>query len=434
MIDLLSNYIKNGAKPIEDHKIGAEYELISITKDRTPVSFTKKPSIMCVLKSLQSKYGLESGEVINNKLFSLKAKVGSITIEPGCQIELSATPRKTINELHEDLSKYCNALKAIGNNCNINFLASPTNPYLHPEQIPLLPKERYQIMNRLFETTGTHGKYMMRASTSIQVCMDYTNPTDLMKKYVLSLYLCPFVKALFSSSPFIAGQKTPYLSLRSHIWNNVDPDRSGLPPQLMKKDLNLDEYCQYILDLKPMFISENDSYKPLNSGNFLSSYPEFSNQEDAFKKLFLHMSQTFIETRINQYLEFRSADSQLPLFQMCVPAFYKGLFSSDSIIDQAFEIIKEFSADDIQQLMLDIPTTAIHTPVKSVKVIDYVKDLLTLSHKGLKESSSTNEEKFLEPIMQIVFEDSYCPSDYILRAYKKDYNEDLFAMFDFFSI
>ncbi|MCO4781206.1 MAG: hypothetical protein KC646_02705 [Candidatus Cloacimonetes bacterium] len=434
MLEVLSNYIKSGAKPIEDHKIGAEYELISITKDLTPVSFTEKPSIMCVLKSLQSRYKLESGEVINDKLFSLKAKVGSITIEPGCQIELSATPRKTLNELQEDLNKYLTALKDIGNNCNISFLASPTNPYLHPEQIPLLPKERYQIMNRLFESTGTHGKYMMRASTSIQVCIDYTDPTDLMKKYVLSLYLSPFAKALFSSSPFIAGKKTPYLSLRSHIWNNVDPDRQGLPPQLMKKDLSLDEYCQYILDLKPMFISENGTYKALNKGGFLGSYPEFENQEDAFNKLFLHMSQTFIETRINQYLEFRSTDSQLPQFQMCVPAFYKGLFSSSSIMDQAYEIIKDFSIDDIQQLMLDIPTTAIHTPVKSVKVIDYLKDLLHLSHKGLKETSSTNEEKFLEPIMQLVLEDSYCPSDYILRAYKKDYNEDLLSMFDFFSI
>ncbi|MCJ8345831.1 glutamate-cysteine ligase family protein, partial [bacterium] len=209
MLETLSKYIQNGAKDKKDHKIGAEYELISITTDKTPVSFTKTPSIMCVLKSLQSKYKLETGEIIDDKLFSLKAKVGSITIEPGCQIELSATPRTTINELHEDLSKYSNALKEIGQNCNIKFLASPTNPYLHPDQIPLLPKKRYQIMNDLFSRTGSHGKFMMRASASIQVCMDYTDPKDLMKKYVLSLFLSPFVKALFSSSPFCAGKLTP---------------------------------------------------------------------------------------------------------------------------------------------------------------------------------------------------------------------------------
>lgn len=47
----------------------------------------------------------------------------------------------------------------------------------------------------------------------------------MVDKFRLGLALQPIATALFANSPFKEQKKTGYLSWRSHVWTDTDPDR-----------------------------------------------------------------------------------------------------------------------------------------------------------------------------------------------------------------
>ena len=59
------------------------------------------------------------------------------------------------------------------------------------DKIELIPKKRYEYMDRYFKSSGTMGKFMMRGSASLQVSVDYKDETDFVKKFRLAYVLCP---------------------------------------------------------------------------------------------------------------------------------------------------------------------------------------------------------------------------------------------------
>ncbi|GIT03097.1 MAG: hypothetical protein CM1200mP28_03560 [Deltaproteobacteria bacterium] len=63
--------------------------------------------------------------------------------------------------------------------------------------------------------TGSLGQWMMKASSGVQVSIDYDSIEDMQRKFVFLNRLSPFLTALFANSPLVEGEPCGYLSYRS---------------------------------------------------------------------------------------------------------------------------------------------------------------------------------------------------------------------------
>ena len=77
---------------------------------------------------------------------------------------------------------------------------------------------------------GSLGLDMMQSTCAIQVTADFRNEVDMVKKFRVALALQPVVTALFANSPFAHGHFSGYLSYRSKVWGDTNPQRCGSLP------------------------------------------------------------------------------------------------------------------------------------------------------------------------------------------------------------
>ncbi len=52
-----------------------------------------------------------------------------------------------------------------------------------------------------------------------------------------------------------------YVSWRSHVWTDVDPDRTGVLPFVWDKDFGFERYVEYALDVPMYFLYQNGKYE-----------------------------------------------------------------------------------------------------------------------------------------------------------------------------
>ncbi len=434
-VDAIADYFRDGIKPIDTKTLGLEFELITLSRDLYPKNFLGLLGVHSALEELSTKPGWSSGEYQNEHLFSLNHAGGSLTLEPGCQIELSATPKPDLFALENILKAYVQEIMALGETHDIDFYGIGLNPLFSATNTPLLPKRRYELMDGLFQKTGRLGQYMMRSSASLQICVDYFSEKDLLAKMDLSLKLSPFVRALFANSPFMDGVESEFKCTRGLVWQNTDPARQGIPTALFKNDLSLEDYATYLLDTPAIFYQEQGVYLPAMGKNFLECYPDYleldsSNIDAFFNDFHLHRSQSFVETRARHFLEFRTADAQIPRFFLSVPAFYKGIFYDSDALLATQELLGEYDRELIVDLFQKVPKKCLNTPLRSYQVLDVAKQLLEISRKGLEKQAEdlnlkNNEGMFLDSLQEIVFEDGYCPADFLLRIYHQDCGSNL---------
>ena len=169
-------------------------------------------------------------------LLALKRPSGAkVTIEPGGQIELSDAPRNSLSESNESLQNYLKLLKKAVAEFDGKLLFQGVQPLHELEKLPFFKKGRYQIMFSHMLKTGSLGQWMMKASSGVQVSIDYESIEDMQRKFVFLNRLSPFLSALFANSPLVEGKPCGYLSYRSHIWNNTDDTRTGLQTNFLRE-------------------------------------------------------------------------------------------------------------------------------------------------------------------------------------------------------
>lgn len=95
---------------------------------------------------------------------------------------------------------------------------------------------------------------------SPQVNLDFESESDMMEKFRLGLALQPITTALFANSPFKERQPTGYLSWRSHVWTDTDPDRCGHLPFVFEDGFGFERYVDYALDVPMYFVYRNGTY------------------------------------------------------------------------------------------------------------------------------------------------------------------------------
>ena len=161
---------ESGCKPFQDHKVGIEYERLPVfSVTSKAVDYSSEFGICNFLRNFARE---ENWDYIMDdyNIIGLKQGHDTITLEPGCQIEMSLEPQKTIDELKSKIMLLDKQLKPVLNKFNIKLLDYGVSPLSTHKSINLIPKRRYKIMAKYL--WGILSDVMMRETAGIQCCID----------------------------------------------------------------------------------------------------------------------------------------------------------------------------------------------------------------------------------------------------------------------
>ena len=225
----LVEYFESGCKPAAEWRAGTEHEkFVFDLATLRPAPYDGPSGIRALLEGL-TRFGwhpvLENGNPI-----ALASDLGSISLEPGGQFELSGEPLQTLHQTCNEVHTHLKQVKEVAAGLGVGFLGLGFNPKWRREDVSWMPKGRYRIMRAYMPKFGTHGLDMMFRTCTVQENLDFASEADMVKKLRVALALQPVATALFASSPFIDGRENGFASWRSRIWRDTDRARSGMLP------------------------------------------------------------------------------------------------------------------------------------------------------------------------------------------------------------
>lgn len=420
----------SGCKTSRDLNVGIEYERLPISKlTNTAVPYDGDFGICDFLRTFAKK---ENWDYITDdySIIGLKQNHDTITLEPGCQVELSVKPEKTIFDLKNKIDSLNKKMEPIFEKFGINLLEYGVSPLSTHKNIRLIPKKRYKIMAGYL--WGILSDVMMRETAGIQGAFDFTDEEDAIRKFNIANKLSPFMTAMFANSPIRGGVETGYKTFRALSWLNTDNDRCGFCGK-MEGDFSFEKYVDNVLKSPMIFINRNGAPIPLkgkiNFEEFMQKgFGDFDAEIDDFN---LHANLYFPEVRLRNFIEIRNHDCAGKNLIYAVLAIYKGILYNKSAMDEIEEIFNKFTYEDFAELRYNVPKNALDSEISGTKISNIAKEILYIAEKSLIETD-TKEEIFLEPIKALTLE-GLCPADIILRNWNGLWNKDISRLIKYLS-
>lgn len=413
---------KSGCKPCEEHQIGIEYERLPIFSATSKAAdYSSEFGICNFLRDFAKE---ENWDYITDdyNIIGLKQEHDTVTLEPGCQIELSLKPEHTIDKLKNKIDKFNKQMKPILNKSGITLLNYGVSPLSTNKSINLIPKKRYHLMAKYL--WGILSDVMMRETAGIQCCIDFESEEDAIDKFRIANKLVPFMTAMFSNSPIRGGVETGYKSFRALSWLNTDNDRCGFVGQIDNK-FSFEEYIDYVLKSPMIFINRESGAIPFNGKiNFeefiQNGFEDFEANIEDFK---LHANLYFPEVRLRNFVEIRNHDCVGKGLQYSILAIYKGILYNHTAIKDIEELFKDFEYSDFSELRYNVPKSALNAKIGKFFVKDIAKEILYITEKSLIEMN-TGEEKYLDAIKEYTL-NGITPADIIIRNWNGLWNKDI---------
>ena len=432
----LVEYLASGGKPREAWRIGTEHEKFGFRlDDLRPPGHAGERGIGALLQGL-TRFGWEPVRE-DGQLIALSRGLGSITLEPAGQLELSGAPLENIHETCCETTSHLREVKTVAEELGLGFLGMGFQPKWRREDMPWMPKGRYKIMREYMPKRGHLGLDMMTRTCTVQVNLDFRDEADMVKKFRVSLALQPIATALFADSPFTEGKPNGYLSYRSHIWTDTDPDRTGMLDFVFEDGFGFERYVDYLLDV-PMYFSYRDGrYLDLSGRSFrrflAGQLDELPGALPTLKDWADHTTTAFPEVRLKKYLEMRGADGG-PWNRLCaLPAFWVGLLYDDAALDAAWDLVKDFSLAERHALRDGVPRHALKLPFRGATVRELALEALKISGHGLARRQRLNaggasEAVFLEPLIEFA-QANQTPAERKLELFHGPWQGDMDRIF-----
>ena len=431
----LAEYLEEGCKPEADWRIGTEHEKFGYCKDTLlPLPYDGPRSIRAMLEGLRDAFGwtpvLEQGNIIG-----LAKDGANVSLEPGGQLELSGAPLETIHQTCDEVNEHLREVHQVADRIGARFIGLGAAPVWTHEQMPLMPKGRYKLMNDYMQTVGTHGTQMMRRTCTVQVNLDFASEADMVQKLRVALALQPVATALFANSPFFEGKPNGHKSWRARIWRDLDPARTGMLPFVFEDGMGFERYVDYVLDVPMYFVYRDGHYIDALGQSFRDflkgALPALPGEKPTLCDWADHLTTIFPEARMKKYLEMRGADGG-PWRRLCaLPALWVGLLYDQTALDAAWDLAKGWSAETREGLRVGASVNGLQAEAGGVRMQDLAREVLAIAGAGLKARARPgagglipDETHFLDALHDSV-ESGMAPADELLEHYHGDWNGDL---------
>ena len=334
----------------------------------------------------------------------------SVTLEPACQFEISIDPKSDIEDIKKIYKEFLLLWIPIFESRGYHIITKGNLPLVEsgeidPDDIPLSHKKRYEYMDAYFRDSGKYGKYMMRASSSVQISVDYSSESDLVRKLLVLQKISPILmialeNKTYEDSVIEKGSNKTHL-LRIQEWNDLDPSRTGFYPHSFDEDFGYDKIADVISETPLILLTDdgNTSYVGSSTADDLvregifSKYPESPRKE----KLIEHfISMGFFHFRIKKYIEIRVADS-VPLARaLSYVALIKGLIYSEENLARLEQDLSDInSIEQIEDAVDSIIVSGLDAKIYGDQTVrEWYKYLLELANNALPD----NEQEYLTDV------------------------------------
>ena len=437
--DQLIGYFAAGEKPKADWRIGTEHEKFAFLTDTLePVPYEGPRSIRKLLEGLRDRFGWD-GVYEGEHIIALADPKGlaNISLEPGGQFELSGAPLESVHDTCMEVNEHLQQVREIGDKLGIGFLGLGASPKWTRAETPVMPKGRYGIMAPYMDRVGTMGRDMMFRTCTVQVNLDFASEADMVQKLRVSVALQPIATALFATSPFLEGKLNGYKSFRSHVWTDTDNNRAGMLPMMFEPGAGYERYMEYALDVPMYFVMRNGQFISCAGESFRKfldgKLPQLPGEKPVMKDWADHLTTIFPEVRLKRYLEMRGADSG-PWRRLCaLPAFWVGLLYHQPSLDAAWDLVKDWSAEERQSLRNAVPAQGLDAKLRTRTVRDISADVLKLAREGLNARGLLGckgkpEAAFLD-ILDETVTSGKTAADELIDLYKGSWNADVGRVF-----
>ncbi len=434
--DDLVRHLSSGMKPKSDWRIGTEHEkFVYDLKTLKPLGYEDKPGIRQLLDGM-TRFGWEpvrEGENIIGHFLN----GASLSLEPGGQFELSGAPLKNIHETCAEVNTHLVQIREVAGEIEAGVLGLGFAPTWTLAEVPVMPKGRYGIMRRYMPKVGGYGLDMMFRTCTVQVNLDFSDEADMVKKFRVGLALQPVSTALLANSPFREGRPSGFLSYRAQVWTDVDNARAGMLPFVFEDGMGFERYVDYALDVPMYFVYRDGKYHDVAGRSFRDflarKIPEVAHIEPALSDWADHLTTIFPEVRLKQYLEMRGADGGQWRRICGMPALWVGLLYDDAALDAAWDLVKDWTAEERQALRDMVPKQGFHAPFRDTTVLELARRMLEISASGLRrranlDGAGMSEDGFINPLRELVTRGRTRAED-LLHAFHHEWNGDMSRLF-----
>ena len=395
-LDSIYEYIKSGAHKCG--KLGLEIEHFVIDESGRQISFEE-------ISPLIEKIGKENGaEIIYIDGHPAGYTNGrySITLEPSCQFEISINPYPSISEIEDVYREFSSLWEPVFAQRGYRMVTKGLLPLveagLDPYELPLSPKKRYQYMDAYFRSSGKYGRYMMRATASTQVSMDYRSEEDLVRKLRILQKISPILMIMMESKtdedaglPGVSGR--PHL-LRTQIWDDLDPDRTGFYPHSMEQDFDCRKMAEVVYRMPLILLTDRGvttyvgekSAEDLEKEKIITANGRSEAEKKSLVEHFLSMG--FFHFRVKKFIEIRIADSVPVCKALGYAALLKGIVYSDRSLEILERELSEIDTPEmIQEAVIRIEEKGLEAVIyRDRSAAQWIRRLVGLAKECLPEN------------------------------------------------
>lgn len=384
-INTIINCIKKGGKGGCSDRVGVEIEHFITDKNGDCVNYSE--GVEQIMERLAPYF--DEKVYSEGFLIGLSCDNYHITLEPGAQLEISIKPVLSIAEIESIYTGFSELIEPILKDREYSLTTLGYMPKGRAADRELIPKKRYEFMDKYFKTSGRCGMNMMRATASVQVSVDFKNEEDCCARFALANALSPVFALICDNSPVFEGK--PYIGniLRSYIWNNVDNERCRLPFEA--GSLTFRKYAEYVYSSPAILVPDKDTMRFTGGEKISDIYADTLIGEEEAEHL---LSMFFPDVRLKQYIEIRPADSMPIKYALSYAALVKGVFASKQIFDFTSVTNEKILAAKKQISLMGFDAMVYGRPIG-----DIAQQLYTAAYDALSEA----DRVYLEPVREIIY-------------------------------
>jgi len=392
---VIEDYIRSGET--KDKKLGLEIEHFVINDKGIQITFPEITQLIeKVGKDINAELSYTDGYVVG---YVTDEYV--ITLEPSCQFEISIVPYEHLEDIERVYKEFRKTwdgiLKREGYHLFVSGnLPAVENGIITPFDIPLSKKKRYKYMDQYFKEVGRFGEYMMRASCSTQISIDYDSEEDMRRKLKVLEIISPLLMIMYenkNNNDFtLPGNEGKKHLLRIQEWDALDSERTGFLEGSLEDDFGYENIANIVLNTPLILLTQNGvtTYVAHKTALDLINDKEYEINEERIledKSLLEHfISMGFFHFRVKKYIEIRVADSIPIKTALSYMALIKGLIYTDNVnkLEEIFKNVKNI--DDINNSIESIEKYGLDAVIYDDKTaLEYANLIIDLAYEKLDQ-------------------------------------------------
>ena len=418
--DELLAYFTSAGKPASAWRVGTEHELIGVypeSGDAPPYDGPRGIAALFqwfadrggtpVRESLAAAseyakvFAQPKADSVDGHMIALVRGDSQLTIEPGGQFELAGRPVDDDRKVLADLEEYFDALGRASKELKIAWLSCGLRPFGRREDIPWMPKQRYDVMRQYMPRVGSRGLDMMLRTATVQANLDFADEADAAAKLRCLYSVTSLMTALWAASPIVDEKIGGFQSYRAWIWRDTDNARAGLLPFMFDREDVFHAYKEWALDV-PMYFVYRSGYVPVPAGLTFRRYLRegWQGQAATIADWALHLSTLFPEGRLKKFIEVRGCDCGSQAMIAALAPMTRGLLYDPTARAAATALTAKLSFAERQQLAEEVPRLGFAARAGRHTVGDLARELVAITRDGLMRLAP-GSVAMLEPVEEI---------------------------------